>query len=159
MQDYVWDDRITGIKMFESTCRDAKVGGKYISLNGFAKPGIEYAKKKKIELIDFGELCRRGESHRPRLYYFGSKKPTMMGETDLVTVCILNSGGTKSTLQFTVDGIEKPVILRCAEKCFLSMFKGDHVLRFKMNDQTFEKKININKDIRFSFSRAASARM
>ena len=118
------------IKEFNDTCNQDGARGIYISLSGFTSVAVKAADVRGIDLLDFGDLCRFGESESPHIYYFGDGKPRMIDDSGVRTVIFLNSGKSKSFITVKIDGFEELIPLGCADKCAVTMAEGRHHVTF-----------------------------
>ena len=138
------------IKEFNDTCNQDGARGIYISLSGFTSVAVKAAEARGMDLIDFGDLCRFGESESPHIYYFGDGRPRMIDDTGVRTVVFLNAGKPKSFITVKIDGFEEPIPLGCADKCAVTMAEGRHHVVFATSKIVKEADLNLVRDVRVS---------
>ena len=140
------------IKAFNDTCRQDGAKGIYISLSGFSSVAEEAAKARRIDLIDFGDLCRFGELESPHIYYFGDSKPRMRNGRGVRSLTLTNTGRSGSVISVKVDGFEEEVRLSGSEESVVTMAGGLHRLVVSTAKVSKEVDLDLKFDTRMAIS-------
>ena len=137
------------IRNLESVVRTDKAKkGIFICTSGFSSDAADYAKKSKIEMVGFHELC--GMAHKKDwdlyLFYSGTPFQRISGKKDTTNMFFESQGAIASGVKYSIDG-EKYYPLKDFNCC--STFKGKHTLSVKVGMRGSEFELDPADDVTY----------